>query len=125
MPKYILRNGKEQRASLELEGWQKPQNWIGDTLRPLHWPETSILSLIKLFNYTNTSTEKRESIEIPEVLAWHIAVLIEAWETAPGNRQLLQTAQEWYAQGIQVAAIHHARIQSNRAHDVQLRTNRS
>ena len=66
-------------ASLELDGWDAPHTWEGDTVAPEQWPEAAVQSLIHLFTGTSPAAGGTKGTGIPEGLAHHIAVLIEDW----------------------------------------------
>ena len=80
MAKYIAADqGDGSIAKMELAGWYKPEFWEGDTTIPEGFPTDTVDALIFLFTGKRTHDSGTEGTEIPDVLGWHIATLIEAW----------------------------------------------
>ena len=67
-------------AKLELVGWEEPECWEGSTSIPQDFPIATMDALTVLFTGKRTlDCRPGEGKEIPEILGWHIATLIEAW----------------------------------------------
>ena len=66
-------------AKLELDGWSTPEYWRGEGGVPEDWPMAAVDGLIYLFTGKRTIEIGPEGTEIPDILGWHIATLIEAW----------------------------------------------
>lgn len=64
-------------GDLELEGYFAPSYCPADGGGSQEWPFNAINGLIYLF--TGQIGDDSDGIEIPEVLGWHIATLIELW----------------------------------------------
>ena len=65
-------------VKLELDNWIIPMYWEADGGRqPEDWPEAAVESLINLFTGRTSLEPGSEGIEIPDVLGWHIATLID------------------------------------------------
>ena len=67
-------------AQLELEGHLAPGWWYDEGDPKEDWPEAAIGGLIHLFTGQRVNDDTTgEGVEIPDVLGWHIAVLMESW----------------------------------------------
>ena len=66
-------------AELELDGWSEPEYWDGSTQVPEGFPWAAMDALTVLFTGKRPLDGGTEGIEIPDILGWHIATLIEAW----------------------------------------------
>ena len=66
-------------VKLELEGWGPPDYWRDDNQIPEGFPIVTVDALILLFTRKRTHDAGIDGVEIPEVLGWHIATLIESW----------------------------------------------
>ena len=80
MPRYGMFNENQGMiAKLDLDGWIRPEHWKGQEHHPEGWPHASVQSLIHLFTGKTPFSEDPDGIEIPNILGWHIAALIEDW----------------------------------------------
>lgn len=72
------RRNEHLTVSLVLEGYQANEYWNGEIEIVEYWPLTALEVLIHLCTGRNRS-DTDESVEIPDVLGWHIAHLMDLW----------------------------------------------
>ena len=98
MPKYMMVNENGAMiARLELESWIVPEHWDEGDKEPGRWPRAAVQSLIHLFTGRRSRLGEGEKMEIPEALAWHIAVLIDDWgrHREDGHWPIMEDAEDW------------------------------
>lgn len=122
MATYITSKDGDEAPELQLIAWSPSPHWTDQKVMPFHWPTTKIFALIRLFRNHASIPQNQEKLEIPDQLAWHIAVLMDDWVQINANLHREDIIRVWYAQGIQIADMHHRAIQNNR--DFELRTRR-
>ena len=80
MTRYAMLDGNQGMiVTLDLDGWTRPEHWKGHERYPEGRPNASVQSLIHLFTGKTPFSEHPDGIEIPNILGWHIAALIEDW----------------------------------------------
>ena len=111
MARYRTENkkGTKRLAILEMEGWDQTPEWDWETREPRSWPAAVVAGLVFLFTNTRMHEGGSEGVQIPDILGWHIAALMEAWavqhHTTAHMEPMPGYAQKWYANGLNLLGV--------------------